>query len=143
MADIPVPGIRKYWTQKLALLKSECHAIMSKYPEAASVAQQVYKVLGNIQNLAGYTPTDVGESSEWTPIVSSAEENRENFCKALDGKPLFSAIYGMYTVTPDVYLGLFAGDICIYMRQNTKKVMFSESCSEVSVLLRRGVRAGT
>jgi hypothetical protein len=31
----------------------------------------------------------------------------------------------------------------VYMRQTAKRVMFSESCSEVSVLLRRGVSAGT
>jgi hypothetical protein len=42
---------------------------------------------------------EVGESSEWTSIVNSAEENRANFCKSLDGKLLFSALYGMYTVT--------------------------------------------
>jgi hypothetical protein len=41
----------------------------------------------------------VGESSEWTSTVSSAEENRANFCKALVGKPLFRELYGMYTVT--------------------------------------------
>jgi hypothetical protein len=40
----------------------------------------------------------VGESSKWTSIVNSAEENRANFRKGLDGKPLFSALYGMYTV---------------------------------------------
>jgi hypothetical protein len=28
-----------------------------------------------------------------------AEENRENFCKVLDGKPLFTALYDMCTVT--------------------------------------------
>jgi hypothetical protein len=28
-----------------------------------------------------------------------AEENRQNFCKVLNGKNLFSALYGMYTVT--------------------------------------------
>jgi hypothetical protein len=27
------------------------------------------------------------------------EENRENFCKGLDGKPLLSALYGMYMLT--------------------------------------------
>jgi hypothetical protein len=31
----------------------------------------------------------------------------------------------------------------VYMRQNAKMVMYSENCSEVSVLLRRGVNAGT
>jgi hypothetical protein len=34
---------------------------------------------------------------EWTSTVYSSEEN--NYCKALVGKPVFSALYGMYTVT--------------------------------------------
>jgi hypothetical protein len=41
----------------------------------------------------------VKESSEWTSIESNAEEKRANFYKTLDGKMLFSAIYGMYAVT--------------------------------------------
>jgi hypothetical protein len=52
MADVPVLGFQKYWTQKLALLKSECHAIMSKYPEANSIVKQIYKILGDIENRA-------------------------------------------------------------------------------------------
>jgi hypothetical protein len=49
--------------------------------------------------LAGCTQTIRGESSEWPTIVNSAEVKRANFCKSLDGKPLFSALYGVYTVT--------------------------------------------
>jgi hypothetical protein len=75
MADVSVPGFRKYWTQKLASLKSECHAITNKYPEAASVVQQVHKLLSDIEILAGCTPDKVGKSSEWTSIMNSAEEN--------------------------------------------------------------------
>jgi hypothetical protein len=30
-----------------------------------------------------------------------SEENRANFCKALNGKLLFSTPYGIYTVTVD------------------------------------------
>jgi hypothetical protein len=41
----------------------------------------------------------VGKTCEWASIVNGAEENRVNFCKALDGKPLLSAPYGMYAVT--------------------------------------------
>jgi hypothetical protein len=41
----------------------------------------------------------VGHSEEWVSITSSAEQNRENFCKVLRGKTLFSALYGTYTVT--------------------------------------------
>jgi hypothetical protein len=61
--------------------------------------QRVYKALSGIENLARCTPAKVRESSEWTSIVNSAEENRENICKALDGKLFFSALYGTYAVT--------------------------------------------
>jgi hypothetical protein len=98
MADVPVSGFRKYWTLTLALLNSQCHAIMNNYTEAGTVVQ-VHKVLNDTEILAGCTPAEVGESSEWTSIVNSVEENRANFCKSLDGKLLFSALYGMYTVT--------------------------------------------
>jgi hypothetical protein len=40
----------------------------------------------------------LGESSQSTTIVNSVEETRTHFCKDLDGNPLFSALYGMYTV---------------------------------------------
>jgi hypothetical protein len=36
--------------------------------------QQVYKVLGDIENLARCTPAKVGESSEWTSIANSHPE---------------------------------------------------------------------
>jgi hypothetical protein len=81
MADIPVSALRKYWTQKLALMKSECYAITNKHPEATFVAQ-VYKVLSDIWNLAGCTATKVGESSEWTSIMM-----------------LSITLYGIYAVT--------------------------------------------
>jgi hypothetical protein len=81
---------RKYWTQKLESLNSQCHAITKKYPEAGSIVQQVRKILNEIETLATCTPAKVGEIPEWTSIVNSAE-NR-NFCKDLDGKPLFSEL---------------------------------------------------
>jgi hypothetical protein len=99
MADVPVPGFRKYWTQKLASLTSECHAITNKHSETASVVQQVYRVLSDTENLARSTLAKVGGSSEWTSIGKSAEENTANFCIRLDGKPPFSTLYSMYMVT--------------------------------------------
>jgi hypothetical protein len=61
--------------------------------------QHLHKVLCDIETLAGCTPAAVGESEEWAAVVRTAEENRESFSKALRGKPLFSALYGTYTVT--------------------------------------------
>jgi hypothetical protein len=49
--------------------------------------------------MARYIPASVGESEQWSSIVNIAEENRQNFCKVLNGKTLFSALHGKYTVT--------------------------------------------
>jgi hypothetical protein len=56
-------------------------------------------MLSDIEILAKCTSTKVGESSECTTIINSEEKNRAKFCKFLDGKPLFSVLCGMYTVT--------------------------------------------
>jgi hypothetical protein len=71
---------------------------MSKHPEVDSVVQHVCKMLSGTEYFAGCTPVKVAEGSEWTSAVNSAEENRANYCKAVDGKPLFKALYGMYKV---------------------------------------------
>jgi hypothetical protein len=61
----------------------------------------------------------VGESPEWTSIVNSAEENRTNFSKYLDGKPLFSALYSMYTVTlNELKAVVCTGKTQCYSKQN-------------------------
>jgi hypothetical protein len=80
----------------LASLSAQCHAIMNKYPEAGTVGHQV---LNDIEIPAVCIPAKVGESCEWMTTVNSAEEKRANFRKSLDGKLLFSALYGMYTAT--------------------------------------------
>jgi hypothetical protein len=56
-------------------------------------------LLGDIVDVAGHTPASVGESAERAAIVNSAEETGANYSKALDGKTLFRALYGTYTVT--------------------------------------------
>jgi hypothetical protein len=81
MADVPVPGIRKYWTQKLSLLKSECHAITNKYADAASVAQQVHRGLSGIDNHAGCTPAEVEESSSGPLLLTVRRRTEQTFVK--------------------------------------------------------------
>jgi hypothetical protein len=90
MVDIPVPEL-KYWTQRLASLNSQSHVITNKFPEGGAVVQEVHKALNDTEILAGCTPAKAGEGSEWIAVVNSAEASRANFCKDLNGKPLFSA----------------------------------------------------
>jgi hypothetical protein len=73
--------------------------LIKQYPDADVQYRQLFKILRDIEDVAGYTPAAVGESAEWTARVSASEENRTNYCRALSGKTLFSALYGSYTVT--------------------------------------------
>jgi hypothetical protein len=99
MAAAPVPGYQAFWAEKRASLEAEYKTLIEKYPDADTQYRLLYSALCALEDVAGYTPAAVGESAEWTATVSSAEENRTNFCKALSGKTLFSALFGTYTVT--------------------------------------------
>jgi hypothetical protein len=98
MADIPVPGYQAFWIDKRKALKSEYKRLLSESPDADAQLKQLLNVFCDIEEVAGYTPASVGDSDQWSSIVNSAEENRRNFCKALCGKTLYSALYGTYTV---------------------------------------------
>jgi hypothetical protein len=56
-------------------------------------------VLGDIEDVAIYIPASVGENEKWAAIVNAADENGASYWKGLYGKPLYSILYGTYTVT--------------------------------------------
>jgi hypothetical protein len=95
-----------FWTDRRSSLRSECNEIVGANPDAAAAIQQVFQVLCQIEDVASFTPASVGESTEWAAIVRAAEDKCESFCKALHGKPLFSALYGTYTMTLDELKGV-------------------------------------
>jgi hypothetical protein len=74
---------------------------VQQYPDADAQLKQLFNVLGDIEDVARHTSASVRESAEWAAIVNAAEENGPNYCKALHGKTLFSALYGTYAVTLD------------------------------------------
>jgi hypothetical protein len=59
--------------------------------------QHLFKVLCDLQSLAGCTPKSVGESEEWAAVIGAAEDNLESYSVALQGKPLYSALYSSYS----------------------------------------------
>jgi hypothetical protein len=93
MTGAPVPGYQAFWAEKRASLKSEYQVLIKQYPDADLQYRLLYKVICNIEDVAGCTPAAVGESAEWT-----AEDNRASYCKALSDSVLFSALHGAYTV---------------------------------------------
>jgi hypothetical protein len=101
MAVSPLPGYQAFWTHKRKTLKSEFQQLTGKYPDADTQLRQLFRVLCDIEDVAGLAPAPVEESEQWEVlvIVNSAEENRVSYCRALTGKTLYSALYGTYTVT--------------------------------------------
>jgi hypothetical protein len=92
MGEFPMMGYQTFSTIKRSTLKSEYQSLVQQYPDADAKLKQLLKVLGGIEDVAGYTPVSVGESAELAVIVNAAEEN----CKALLGDLRFSALYGTY-----------------------------------------------
>jgi hypothetical protein len=72
---------------------------VQQYPEADAQLKQLLKVLDDIEDVARHIPASVGESEDWAAVVNAAEESGASYCKGLRGKPLFSVLYGTYTVT--------------------------------------------
>jgi hypothetical protein len=72
--------------------------LLGQFPDEDAQLKYLFKVVCDIEYVAAHTPGSVGESEQWSSIVNIAEENRQNFCTALNGKTLFSALYGTYTV---------------------------------------------
>jgi hypothetical protein len=64
--------------------------------------QHLFRVLCDLEALAGCTLTPVAESEEWAAVIRAAENNLESYSVALQGKTLYSALYGNYTVTFNV-----------------------------------------
>jgi hypothetical protein len=93
-----MPVYQAFWADKRVSLKSEYRQLLGQFPDADAQLKQLFKVVCDIEDVPGHTPASVGESEQWSSIVNTAEENRQNFCKALNGKTLFSALYGTYTV---------------------------------------------
>jgi hypothetical protein len=96
MWDVQVLGYQTFWKNKRSTLKSEHQTLVQQYPDADVQLKQLLKLLGDTENMAGHIPALVGESVKWP-----ANENVVSYCKALHGKPLFSALYDTYTVTLD------------------------------------------
>jgi hypothetical protein len=81
--------------------QSQCYFDFDFDLDADAQLKQLLQVLGNIEDVARYIPASAGESAEWAAIAKATEENGANYCKPLHGKPLFTALYGTYTVNLD------------------------------------------
>jgi hypothetical protein len=130
MAGIPLPGYQAFWTNARKTINSELMNLIDQHPDAEEQLRQLYKVLCDIEDVAGYTPS-VGKSQEWASIVSMVEKNRASYCEALCGKPLYSALYGSYTITLQELKGLLKASVQAQRSVATTSPVFRDT-SETS-----------
>jgi hypothetical protein len=64
MANVPMPGYYAYWAEQRETLKSEYRQLLGQFPDADAQLKQLFKVLCDIEDVAGYTPAPVGESEK-------------------------------------------------------------------------------
>jgi hypothetical protein len=95
--------------------------LVGQHPDAEEQLRQLFKVLSDIEDVAGHTATSVGESQEWRSIVSTVEETRANYCKALPGKTFYSTLYGTYKVTMQELKSLLKANIHSEGNETEKK----------------------
>jgi hypothetical protein len=94
----PSTGIQEILGTKAGTVKIRMACHHEQIPRS-SFCSTTNEILNDTEILARCILAKVGESSEWISITNSAEENRVNICEVLDGKPLYSTLYGMYAVT--------------------------------------------
>jgi hypothetical protein len=93
-----MPVYQQFWAEKRASLERDFQNKWKTHPDAVPSMQRLFKVLCDLGALAGCTPVPVGESEEWAAVIRAAEENLESYSGALQGKTLYSALYGNYTI---------------------------------------------
>jgi hypothetical protein len=92
-------GLSTVWDRQAVIAQTQYKDRTNKYSDVAPTMKQLLKLLCDIEPLANSTPIAAGESKKWAAVISSTEDNRENYCKVLKGKTLFCALCGTYTVT--------------------------------------------
>jgi hypothetical protein len=81
MADVTLPRYKKFWKDKRTTLRAEHQSLVVKYPDAETQLKQLFKILCDIEVVAGHAPASVGESVEWTSIVNTAEDKEQATAK--------------------------------------------------------------
>jgi hypothetical protein len=98
MAGVLVPPYQQFWADKRVSLERKFQNIGKNHPYAFPSMQHLFKVLCDLEALAGCTPRPVGESEEWAAVIRAAEDNLESYSVALQSKTFYSALNELKSV---------------------------------------------
>jgi hypothetical protein len=76
VADEATTGFEQFWLHDYNSVQSEYKHLVQEHPEADSVIQVAYKVLGDIVSLTECTPASVGESAPFKEVIENAKQDR-------------------------------------------------------------------
>jgi hypothetical protein len=96
VANVPTPEFQKLWSNQIEYLRLGYENTLQHH-DADDVMEHVRGVLTGIARLTGCTSASVVESSKWTLISQNMADTRRNLHQRLEGKQLYSALYGVYT----------------------------------------------
>jgi hypothetical protein len=66
--SVPTGYKSQEWTNKGCTLKSQHPTLVQQYPEAEEQLKHLFKVLGDIEDVAGHTPASVGAVRNGLPL---------------------------------------------------------------------------
>jgi hypothetical protein len=119
MAEVPTLGFQTLWSHQIESLRVEYRNTIEKHPDAGATMEKVHVVLTDIASLAGCTPKSVWESAGLKSIITKAAETRGNLNQVLEGKPLYSALHGVYSEV--------LADLKVVLQQSASKVQVEKS----------------
>jgi hypothetical protein len=97
MAQVPALG-HDYWKTELDSLRTEFKDLVRQHLDAREAVGKVLDVFNDIIGLAGNAPKSIGENEAWTRVVRRAEANWVSLRMVLEGKTLFGALCGVYSL---------------------------------------------
>jgi hypothetical protein len=60
MEDVPLLGYQEFWKNKRTTLRAEHQLLVAKYPEAEAQLKRLFKIMCDIEVVAGHAPASVG-----------------------------------------------------------------------------------
>jgi hypothetical protein len=59
-----IPGYKALWTNSRKIFMAEFQRLVVQHPDAEEQLRQLFEVLRDVEDVAGYTPKSIGESQD-------------------------------------------------------------------------------
>jgi hypothetical protein len=127
MAQLPLFPHEEHWHIELEFQRVESKALLKKHPEVREAIKRVHVMLIDIASLVECTPKKIAESKEWATLFHRVEADRVSLCRMLEGKTLFSNLYGVYSIT--------VSELKVVLQQSAAKKVLSAAETTIAIAI--------